>query len=44
MHLAIPDWFKIVETNASNIDYGEILKQINPNNKSEELVRFDSSK
>ena len=30
IHLANPNWFKIVEIDASNIGYGGILKQINP--------------
>ncbi|XP_070055447.1 uncharacterized protein [Nicotiana tomentosiformis] len=34
----------IIETDASNIGYGGILKQINPNNKHEYLIRFFSGK
>lgn len=34
----------IVETDASNIGYGGILKQINPHKNKEELVRFTSGK
>ena len=41
--MANPQWFKIVETDASNIGYGGILKQINPNTKKEELLRFTSA-
>ncbi|KAI8554885.1 hypothetical protein RHMOL_Rhmol05G0131500 [Rhododendron molle] len=40
--IANPDWKKIVETDASNIGYGCILKQYNPNTSKEELVRFTS--
>ncbi|KAI8545611.1 hypothetical protein RHMOL_Rhmol07G0053100 [Rhododendron molle] len=40
--IANPDWKKIVETDASNIGYGGILKQYNPNTSKEELVRFTS--
>ena len=38
--LANPAWPKIVETDASNIGYGGILKQINPHDKNEYLIRF----
>nr|XP_016432715.1 PREDICTED: uncharacterized protein LOC107759331 [Nicotiana tabacum] len=34
----------IIENDASNIGYGGILKQINPNNKHEYLIRFYSGK
>ena len=44
LHLPNPDWFKIVETDASDIEFGGILKQLNPNKKLEELVRFHSGK
>ena len=44
LHLANPDWFKIVETDASEIRFGGILKQFNPNKKFEELVRLHSGK
>ncbi|WOH09471.1 hypothetical protein DCAR_0728928 [Daucus carota subsp. sativus] len=44
LSLANPKYFKIVETDASNIGYGGILKQINPNTSKEELVRFTSGK
>ena len=37
-------WEKIVETDASNIGYGDILKQIDPNSKQEYLIRFYSDK
>jgi hypothetical protein len=40
--IANPEWRKIVETDASNIGYGGILKQYNPNTSKEELVRFTS--
>ncbi|KAK9668593.1 hypothetical protein RND81_13G070600, partial [Saponaria officinalis] len=40
--LANPHWDKIIETDASDIGYGGILKQIDPNNKQEFLVRFYS--
>ncbi|KAI3808514.1 hypothetical protein L1987_24465 [Smallanthus sonchifolius] len=39
-----PDWEKIIETDASDIGYGGILKQISPINKQESLVRFHSGK
>lgn len=42
--LANPAWLKIVETNASNIDYGGILKKVNPHNNVECLIRFHSKK
>ena len=44
LSLANPKYFKIVETDASNIGYDGILKQINPNTSKEELVRFTSGK
>jgi len=42
--LANPTWQKIVETDASNIGYGGILKQINPHDKTEYLIRFHLGK
>lgn len=42
LSLANPNWFKIVETDASDLGYGGILKQINPTNGKEELVRYTS--
>jgi hypothetical protein len=42
--LANPKYFKIVETDASNIGYGGILKQIIPETSKEVLVRFTSGK
>ncbi|KAL3359794.1 hypothetical protein AABB24_016335 [Solanum stoloniferum] len=42
--LANPAWPKIVETDASNMGYGGILKQINPHDKHEYLIRFHSGK
>ncbi|XP_049378146.1 uncharacterized protein LOC125842909 [Solanum stenotomum] len=42
--LANAAWQKIIETNASNISYGGILKQINPHDKNEYLIRFHSEK
>ncbi|XP_049391499.1 uncharacterized protein LOC125855887 [Solanum stenotomum] len=42
--LANPAWPKIVEKDASNIGYGGILKQINPHDKHEYLIRFHSGK
>nr|KAJ0225652.1 hypothetical protein LSAT_V11C100043300 [Lactuca sativa] len=44
LSLANENWKKIVETDASNIGYGGILKQINPHKNKEELVRFTSGK
>ena len=35
-----PDTFKIVETNASDIGYGGILKQVVKNDAKEQIVRF----
>ena len=35
-------WYKIVETDASELGYGGILKQLNPKKKKEELIRFHS--
>lgn len=40
--LANPTWGKVVETDASNLGYGGILKQQNPQSHKEELVRFTS--
>ena len=37
-----PDTFKIVETDASEIGYGGILKQIAKNDAKEQIVRFHS--
>lgn len=42
--LSNPSWDKIVETDASDIGYGGILKQVEPHNKQEYLVRFYSGK
>lgn len=42
--LANPHWIKIIETDASNIGYGGILKQINPHDKNEYVIRFHSGK
>ncbi|CAN4115498.1 unnamed protein product [Withania somnifera] len=42
--LANPNWGKIIETDASDIGYGGILKQINPQNKQDYLIRFCSRK
>ena len=44
LSLANPNWAKIIETDASEIGYGGILKQVNPENKQEILVRFHSGK
>ncbi|CAJ2670994.1 unnamed protein product [Trifolium pratense] len=44
LSLANPKLFKIVETDASNIGYGGILKQVNPETNKEVLVRFTSGK
>ncbi|KAL4581677.1 hypothetical protein LXL04_006204 [Taraxacum kok-saghyz] len=44
LSLANPNWEKIVETDASDIGFGGILKQVHPNNKKEFLVRFYSGK
>nr|KAJ0208185.1 hypothetical protein LSAT_V11C500230730 [Lactuca sativa] len=44
LSLANPNWEKIIETDASKIGFGGILKQIHPNNKHEFLVRFHSGK
>ncbi|XP_059284734.1 uncharacterized protein LOC132038027 [Lycium ferocissimum] len=38
--LANPNWQKIIETDASDIGYGGILKQLSPNDKQEYLVDF----
>ena len=40
----MPPYPKIVETDASNIGYGGISKQINPHDKNEYLIRFHSGK
>ena len=40
--LANPSFEKIVETDASDIGYGGILKQKNSSTKQEELLRFTS--
>lgn len=37
-------WEKIIETDASDIGYGDILKQKDPLDKQEYLVRFYSGK
>ena len=42
--LANPKWFKVVETDASDLGYGGILKQRNPSSQKEELLRFTSGK
>ena len=42
--LANPKWKKIIETDASNIGFGGILKQVNPHDKCEYLIRFHSGK
>ncbi|XP_028051189.1 uncharacterized protein LOC114255842 [Camellia sinensis] len=42
LQLRNPNWKKIVETDASNTGFGGILKQLNPNTKKEELLRFHS--
>jgi len=42
--LANPNWFKIVKTDASNMGYGGIIKQINPETNKEVLVRLTSGK
>jgi hypothetical protein len=44
LSLANPKYFKIVETDASNLGYGGILKQVIPDNNKEVLVRFTSGK
>jgi hypothetical protein len=44
LSLANPNYFKIVETDASDIGYGGILKQVIPENSKEVLVRFYSGK
>jgi hypothetical protein len=44
LSLANPKFFKIVETDASNIGYGGILKQVIPETNKEVLVRFTSGK
>ena len=40
--LAHPTWFKTVETDASDIGFGGILKQRNPNTNKDELISFTS--
>jgi hypothetical protein len=42
LSLANPNYFKIVETDASNLGYGGILKQVIPKSNKEVLVRFTS--
>lgn len=42
LSLPHPEWKKIVETDASNLGFGGILKQFNPNTTKEELLRFHS--
>nr|XP_016476282.1 PREDICTED: uncharacterized protein LOC107797876 [Nicotiana tabacum] len=42
--LANPTWAKVVETDTSDIGYGEILKQCSPTDKQEYLVQFYSGK
>nr|XP_016504724.1 PREDICTED: uncharacterized protein LOC107822681 [Nicotiana tabacum] len=42
--LANPTWAKVVETDASDIGYGGILKQCSPVDKQEYLVQFYSGK
>ena len=37
-----PNTFKIVETNASDIGYGGILKQVAKNDTKEQIVKFHS--
>ena len=37
-----PNTFKIVETDASDIGYGGILKQVVKNDNREQIVRFHS--
>lgn len=44
LSLANPKYFKIVETDASDLGYGGILKQIIPDTSKEVLVRFTSGK
>ncbi|KAL3510958.1 hypothetical protein ACH5RR_030359 [Cinchona calisaya] len=44
LSLVNPKWSKVIETDASNIGFGGILKQINPDNKQIYLVRFHSGK
>ena len=38
--IPLPHAFKIVETNASNIGYGGILKQVAKDDAKEQIVRF----
>ena len=38
-----PNTFKIVETDASDIGYSGILKQVAKTNAKEQIVRFHSS-
>ena len=42
--IANPVWEKIIETNASDLGFAGILKQIHPVSKQEFLVRFYSGK
>uniref|UniRef100_A0A1S4D1I9 Reverse transcriptase/retrotransposon-derived protein RNase H-like domain-containing protein n=1 Tax=Nicotiana tabacum TaxID=4097 RepID=A0A1S4D1I9_TOBAC len=42
--LANPTWARVVETDASDIGYGGILKQCSPVDKQEYLVQFYSGK
>jgi hypothetical protein len=44
LSLANPKYFKIVETDASDLGYGGILKQVIPETSKEVLVRFTSGK
>lgn len=43
LNLPIPIGFLVIETDASNIGYGGILKQGLLESKQEEVVRYDSS-
>lgn len=43
IHLANSSWFKLVEIDTSNIGYGGILKQVNPeSNKYQSISRLES--
>ena len=44
LSLANPNWKKIIETYASDIGYGGIIKQISPKDNQDLLVRFHSGK
>ena len=44
LSLANPKYFKIVKTDASDLGYGGILKQVIPETSKEVLVRFTSGK